>query len=270
MDGSWPAHAIKSVRRENSTKPSTSAGSDRKTRSVREHAFWARLNAWGRAATQRGERRRILLALAAFNCAPAAMNDRACAAVARRCVDCSAVSPTTMNLPDPRSFPGVERAARCGDLDVPDEPRSVRWRAIARGGTRAATMNRVGLTPGYAVRPASFAMHLAVATRIGRARGSARSHEAVGRIRMHVRSRGRAGGGGFLASRCTSSDHLSQRSIGFTGFQRDRASRLNALASANLSRRIASLTGHSQIGTTRRAFIIDCGHRHSEAQPTET
>jgi len=53
-----------------------------------------------------------------------------------------------------RTLGGVERAAHANDFDVDDEPCSARRRAIAQGGSRAATMNPAGLIPGGAVRPA--------------------------------------------------------------------------------------------------------------------
>ena len=65
------------------------------------------------------------------------MNDRARAAVARRCVSYSAVSPSTMNAPNDVVLgraAWVERAAHDDDFDDDDEPCSARWRAIAQDG----------------------------------------------------------------------------------------------------------------------------------------
>lgn len=56
-----------------------------------------------------------------------------------------------------RTLGGVERAAPFDALKMNDEPRSARRRATAQGGRRAAAMNLVGLTLGYA-RAARFTL----------------------------------------------------------------------------------------------------------------
>jgi len=96
------------------------------------------------------------------------INDRHCDADARRCVNCNAVFPPTMNVlidvvpgvkqsgrrGDGGRSAGVERAAYGDDCDDDDEPRSARRRATAQGGSRAATMNRVRPRSGLAAWPA--------------------------------------------------------------------------------------------------------------------
>ncbi len=121
------------------------AGRDTPTR-CQPNGVWFGCNA------RRGERRRFLHSLSPRSVAQRhALNDRACDAAPRRCVNCNAVLPTTMSVPiDAVPGRGAERPAwsvplHCDPFDIADEPCSARRRATAQGGRRAAAMNRVGL-----------------------------------------------------------------------------------------------------------------------------
>jgi hypothetical protein len=107
------------------------------------------------------------LALAAFNSA-APTRCRFCLATPTNRAASAAMRfvPTTMNAPiasfsgvkpsgrrgDGGRSAGAERAARCDDFDVHDEPCCARRRATAQGASRAATMNRVRPMPASSAR----------------------------------------------------------------------------------------------------------------------
>lgn len=125
------------------------------------------------------------------------MNDRARAAVARRCVNCNTVSSSTMNAPidvilgseaerapwDGGRSARVDRATHDADFDVRDELCSARRPATAQDGSRAAAMNRV--RPQYSAwlrGPLPSVAALLVLFIAKRTRGSARNHNAAAHI----------------------------------------------------------------------------------------